>query len=91
MPKKINLKLKPSPEVMIMMDGFIPRFGNATDIDIVKTYGEIMHLRTLADSDKIRREQMDKITKTNGARARQIETKEKRLLWLFKSIPSSSI
>ena len=81
--KRISKTVAASPEVVDAMGGFMPKFGVPGDIDISKTYGEILHLLTLAENDNKRREEMDKITQTTNARTKKIEEKEKRIIWLL--------
>ena len=82
---KINPNLKPRTEIVRAMTGFMPRFGNQQDIDIVKTHEEIIHLRTLAEGEDKRREEVRGMIKTSKARANEIISKEKRLIYQLKS------
>jgi hypothetical protein len=79
--KITNPNIKMTDEVEDAMAKFVPRFGEADDIAIVRVYGEIKHLLSVGDIDEKRRAEMEEAKKKAIV---DIKQKESRLLWLLK-------
>lgn len=65
------------------LEKFIPRFGNANDIEISRLCGEIRKLMTIESRQSERAKELKDIIKSRSARVKRIENMEKRALWLI--------
>ena len=75
-----------SDEVETALKGIKLQIGNAQHIRIRDEYAKIIKLKELEAGDAIRKKELSRITMSQSARKRDIEQKEKSLLWVIQEV-----
>ena len=80
MKEKIDYKILLNPEVEAAMQGFVPRFCNSRNIEIVKDYTDLKYRLTLAHGNQERKKQLMAIDEEMKQWVKDLKSKEKSLL-----------
>ena len=85
MKEKIDYKILLNPEVEAAMQGFVPRFCNSRNIEIVKDYTDLKYRLTLAHGNQERKKQLMAIDEEMKQWVKDLKSKEKSLLWCIQN------
>lgn len=75
-----------SPEVEAALKGIKWKLGDPDQIRIRDDYGKLIKLYELEAGDVIRKKEMKRITLNQAARRKEIQNKERNLLWVIGEV-----